>query len=84
MDIFTTKLKDRWRKNTFWARKLLGSFVKWMLGSKKRYNDELFCFKVVLTFESVDEILRCDHSYGTSLPVPLHGAFCFSKINLEI
>ena len=55
---------------------------------KKRYNfnafstrdnDELFCFKVVLTFESVDEILRCDHSYGTSLPVPSHGEFCFSK-----
>ena len=30
-------------------------------------------------FESVDEILRCDHSYWTSLSVPSHGVFCFSK-----
>ena len=28
---------------------------------------------VVLTFESVDEILWCDHSNETSLAVPLHG-----------
>ena len=28
---------------------------------------------VVLTFESVDEILWCDHSNETSSPVLLHG-----------
>ena len=33
---------------------------------------------VVRTFESVDEILWCDHSNETSSPVPLHGAICFS------
>ena len=33
---------------------------------------------VVLTFESVDEILWCDHSNETSLTVRLHGTICFS------
>ena len=33
---------------------------------------------VVLTFESVDEILWCDHSNETSSAVLLHGAICFS------
>ena len=33
---------------------------------------------VVLTFESVDEILWCDHSNETSLAVLLHGSICFS------
>ena len=33
---------------------------------------------VVLTFESVDKILECDHSNETSLAVLLHGAICFS------
>ena len=33
---------------------------------------------VVLTFESVDEILWCDHSNETSLPVILHSTICFS------
>ena len=32
---------------------------------------------VVLTFESVDEILWCDHSNETSLAVLLHGTICF-------
>ena len=32
---------------------------------------------VVLTFESVDEILWCDHSNETSSTVLLHGAICF-------
>ena len=32
---------------------------------------------VVLTFESVDEILWCDHSNETSSAVLLHGAICF-------
>ena len=33
---------------------------------------------VVLTFESVDEILWCDHSNETSSAVLLHGNICFS------
>ena len=33
---------------------------------------------VVLTFESVDEILRCDHSNETSSAILLHGIICFS------
>ena len=33
---------------------------------------------VVLTFESVDEILWCDHSNQTSSAVLLHGTICFS------
>ena len=33
---------------------------------------------VVLTFESVDEILWCDHSNETSLAVLLHDSLCFS------
>ena len=33
---------------------------------------------VVPTFESVDEILWCDHSNETSLAVLLHGTTCFS------
>ena len=35
-------------------------------------------YSVVLTFESVDEILWCDHSNETSSAVLLHGAICFS------
>ena len=35
---------------------------------------------VVLTFESVDEILWCDHSNETSLAVLLHGTICFLNI----
>ena len=37
-----------------------------------------FC-KVVLTFESVDKVLWCDHSNESSLPVLSHGAICLSK-----
>ena len=33
---------------------------------------------VFLTFESVDEILWCDHSNETSSAVLLHGTICFS------
>ena len=33
---------------------------------------------VVLAFESVDEILCCDHSNETSLAGLLHGSICFS------
>ena len=33
---------------------------------------------MVLLFESVDEILWCDHSNETSSAVLLHGNICFS------
>ena len=33
---------------------------------------------VVLTFESVDEILWCDYSNKTSSVVHLYGTICFS------
>ena len=36
--------------------------------------------KVTLTFESVDEILRCDNSNESSLPALPHSAICFSKL----
>ena len=39
-----------------------------------------FC-KVTLTFEYVDEILWCDHSNESFLPVLTHGAICFSKFH---
>ena len=32
----------------------------------------------VRTFESVDEILWCDHLNETASTVPLHGTICFS------
>ena len=34
---------------------------------------------VVLTFESVDKILRCDHSNETSSAVLFHGTICLSN-----
>ena len=37
-----------------------------------------FC-KMTLTFESMDEILWCDHSNESSLPVLSHDAICLSK-----
>ena len=38
------------------------------------FNMVLFMYYVVLTFESVDEILRCDHSNETFSVVLSHGA----------
>ena len=37
--------------------------------------------KVTLTFVSAVQILRCDHSNETSLPVFTHGAICFPKFH---
>ena len=34
---------------------------------------------MILTFDSVDKILRYDHSNESSLPVFTHGAICFSN-----
>ena len=39
----------------------------------------IMLYKVVRTFESVDEILWCDHSNESSLPVLTHDAICLSK-----
>ena len=39
-----------------------------------------FC-KVTLTFETAVQILRCDHSNESSLPVLTQGAICFSKFH---
>ena len=47
----------------------------------------IMLYKVVLTFESVDEILKCDHSSKTSLVVLFHGIICFSifcNLNFDI
>ena len=42
-------------------------------------------YKVFLTFESVDEILKCDHSNENSLLVLLYGNICFSAFeDMEI
>ena len=38
-----------------------------------------FC-KATLTFKSVDEILRCDHSNESTLSALSHSAICFSKL----
>ena len=46
----------------------------------------IMLYTVVLTFESVREILKCDHSNETSLVVRLHGNICFSafeKMEIE-
>ena len=37
----------------------------------------IMLYKMVLTFESVDEILWCDHSNESSLPVLTHGDINF-------
>ena len=39
----------------------------------------IMLYTVVLTFESVDQILKCDHSNETSLVVLLQGNICFSS-----
>ena len=51
---------------------LLNPFTARLLGGAE------FC-NMTLTFESVDEILWCDHSNEISLPVLSHSAICFSK-----
>ena len=38
----------------------------------------IMLYKVVLTFESVDEILTCDHSNESYLAVPFCGAFYYA------
>ena len=41
-------------------------------------------YKVALTFESVDEILKCDHSNESSLGILSFGAVCFSTLKFCI
>ena len=38
----------------------------------------IMLYKVVLTFESDDEILKCDHSNKSYLAVLSCGAFCYA------
>ena len=38
----------------------------------------IMLYKVSLTFESVDEILKCDHSNESYWIVPSCGAVCFT------
>ena len=38
----------------------------------------IMLYKVVLTFQSVDETLKCGHSYKSPLAVISNGAFYFS------
>ena len=40
----------------------------------------LFIYYAVLTFESVDEILKCDHSNGTSLALLPHNVIHFFSL----
>ena len=39
----------------------------------------IMLYKVVLTFESVDEILKCDHSNRSSSAVLTCAAVCFTS-----
>ena len=40
----------------------------------------IMLYKVVLTFESVDELISCDHSNESYWSVFLHCIFCFFNI----
>ena len=53
-----------------------------MKATEKYFPVVLFImlYKVVLTFESVDEILWCHHSNETFLAVLSHGIICFSVL----
>ena len=44
----------------------------------QHFHMVLFIYYVVLTFESVDEILWCDHSNDTSLAVLSRGIICLT------
>ena len=43
----------------------------------------IMLYKVVLTFESVDEILKCDHSNESYRAVLSHGTFIHKDILLN-
>ena len=47
---------------------------------ENRYWDQDGVFTEVVAFATVDEILRCDHSNETSLPVLSHGPIYFSAV----
>ena len=45
----------------------------------------IMLYKVILTFESVDEILGCHHSNKSFMAVLSRGTVCFfTQLNLEI
>ena len=69
----------------FHLRPASSRFVFLMLSLNIMFNPSLslpesmmVTCSVVVTFESVDEILWCDHSNETSLPLLLNGIICFS------
>ena len=43
-----------------------------------------FCEVTRLTFETMDEILWCDHSNESSLPILSHDAICFSEFGRNL
>ena len=64
-----------------------GSPPGFTLSLPEAIKDSKETCSVVLTFESMGEILWCDHSNETSLAVLLHGTMCFSifhKTKFEI
>ena len=56
--------------------KSYGVIIK-MKPLQQYFHIVLFFWYVVVTFESVDEILWCDHSNETSSVVLSHGTICF-------
>ena len=52
-------------------------------GGMDIFWNHTLCRHVVLSFESLDEILWCDHSNEISLAVLLHGAFCFAGFKIR-
>ena len=46
---------------------------------RQYFHMVLFVLYVVLTFESVDEILWCDHLNKTFSAVLSHGTICFAR-----
>ena len=65
---------DIWKKITTNLRLKMGGMVSFTLSFLESIMKTC---SVVLTFESVDEILWCDHSNETSLAVLLHGTICY-------
>ena len=66
--------RDYWR--TIRRKSLKKKIQEWILSLSLQESIMETC-SVVLTFESVDEILWCDHSNETSSAVLLHGVICF-------
>ena len=74
----------KFKKRTMWTRMFLKTEKRASFFKQKRMRvDGVWSFhsqscKLVLTFESVDNVLRCDHWHVTSLTVLSLGVICFS------